>query len=52
MIDVERNRAVRLDVHVLDEAERDDVAVEVGVVDDAESVENLLVAGGDCHGVC
>ena len=43
--------AIRLDVHVLDETERHDVTVEVGVLDDAQRVENLLVAGADCHGV-
>ena len=45
-VDVEARRAPRrLDLQVLDEAERDDVAVQVGVAHDAQRVEDLLVAG-------
>ena len=38
-----------LDLEVLDEAERDDVAMEIGVLNDAQRVEYLLIAGAHCH---
>ena len=38
-------------LQVLDKAKRHDVAVEIGVSDDPQRVENLLFAGTDSHGV-
>jgi len=51
-IDVEGDGPARIDLQVVDESERDDVLVQIRVADDAQGVEDLLVAGANSHSGC